>query len=161
MLFRSVDREVDLQRLRLWIVTARRVIARIALRLTVRRDAIREEQLHVIVESEAGESFEIATERDADHVGRQAIDARHRQRAAARLMAHAARRERGIYTYFPGGSPVPESAAVNVRNRSHAIRAEITVPAGVTAEGTLLAMGSALGGFTLQILDGQIGRAHV
>ncbi|MFM8237745.1 MAG: arylsulfatase [Actinomycetota bacterium] len=73
---------------------------------------------------------------------------------------HAQARDRGIYTYYPGGSAVPESAAVNVRNRSHAIRAEITVPDDTTAEGTLLAMGSALGGYTLQCFAGRLRYVH-
>jgi arylsulfatase len=64
---------------------------------------------------------------------------------------HAAR---SVYTYFPHGAPVPEDVAVNVRNRAHTIRAEIDVPAGVTANGTLLAIGSVLGGISFGIHNG-------
>ena len=31
-------------------------------------------------------------------------------------------------TYYPGGSPVPEPVAANVKNRSHAIEVDLTVP---------------------------------
>jgi arylsulfatase len=47
-----------------------------------------------------------------------------------------------------------------VRNRSHTITATITVPAGVAPEGTLLALGSVLGGFTLQMLEGRLRYVH-
>jgi arylsulfatase len=70
------------------------------------------------------------------------------------------RQERDTYAYFPGTAPVPEAVAVNVRNRSHTITATIDVPEGVTPEGTLLAMGSVLGGFTLQLLDGRPRYVH-
>jgi hypothetical protein len=70
------------------------------------------------------------------------------------------RQDRTAYVYYPNGAPVPESVAVNVRNRSHSITADITVPRGVVAEGTLLAMGSVLGGFTLQIVDGRPRYVH-
>jgi arylsulfatase len=70
------------------------------------------------------------------------------------------RQERESYVYFPGTAPVPEAVAVNVRNRSHRIRASITVADGVTPSGTLLAMGSVLGGFTLQLVDGRPRYVH-
>jgi arylsulfatase len=70
------------------------------------------------------------------------------------------RQARAQYVYYPNGAPVPESVAVNVRNRSHTITATITVPPGVTPEGTLLALGSVLGGFTLQLLDGHLRYVH-
>jgi arylsulfatase len=70
------------------------------------------------------------------------------------------RQERDAYVYFPGTAPVPEAVAVNVRNRSHAITASIIVPDGVTPNGTLLAMGSVLGGYTLQLLDGRPRYVH-
>jgi arylsulfatase len=70
------------------------------------------------------------------------------------------RQERDTYVYLPGTAPVPEAVAVNVRNRSHTITASITVPDGVTPNGTLLAMGSVLGGFTLQLVDGRPRYVH-
>ncbi|MGH3576968.1 MAG: arylsulfatase, partial [Mycobacterium sp.] len=57
-------------------------------------------------------------------------------------------------TYFPGGSPVPETVAANVKNRSHTIEVDLTVAAGEPAAGVLLAQGSVLGGFSLHLRDG-------
>ena len=70
------------------------------------------------------------------------------------------RQERDTYVYYPSGAPVPESVAVNVRNRSHTVTAFVTVPDGVVASGTLLALGSVLGGFTLQLVDGRLRYVH-
>ncbi len=64
------------------------------------------------------------------------------------------------YRYFPYGGPVPEDAAVNVRNRNHVITATIDVPDGVVPEGVLLALGSVLGGFTFYALDGRLRYVH-
>ena len=58
--------------------------------------------------------------------------------------------ERSSYEYRPGGSPVPEAAAVNVRNRSHRVTAFVVVPEG-GAEGVLLAQGSVLGGWSFHL----------
>jgi arylsulfatase len=55
--------------------------------------------------------------------------------------------ERGRYVYYPGMAAVPEAAAVNVRNRSHTITADVTIPPG-GADGVLLAQGSLLGGWS-------------
>jgi hypothetical protein len=63
------------------------------------------------------------------------------------------------YVYYPFAGPVPEEAAVNVRNRSHRITAEVEVPGG-GAEGILLAQGSALGGYALFVLDGRLYYVH-
>ena len=71
-----------------------------------------------------------------------------------------ARHERSSFVYYPNTSAVPETVAVNVRNRSHTITAEVDVPAGVTPSGTLLALGSVLGGFTLQLVDGHLRYVH-
>ena len=70
------------------------------------------------------------------------------------------RQVRDTYVYYPDGAPVPESVAVNVRNRSHTITAFVTVPDGVVPSGTLLALGSVLGGFTLQLVDGRLRYVH-
>ncbi len=70
------------------------------------------------------------------------------------------RHERSSFVYYPNTSPVPEEVAVNVRNRTHTITAEVDVPADVTPSGTLLAMGSVLGGFTLQLVDGHLRYVH-
>jgi arylsulfatase A-like enzyme len=57
-------------------------------------------------------------------------------------------------TYYPGASPVPESVAANVKNRSHAVEVDVTIPAGEPAEGVLLAQGSVLGGFSFHLRAG-------
>ena len=66
-----------------------------------------------------------------------------------------ARRERERFRYFQDGAQVPEPVAVNVRNRSHALIVDITVPDEITPEGTLLAIGSGLGGWSLQFRAGR------
>ncbi len=69
------------------------------------------------------------------------------------------RAPRERHRYFPGGAPVPEPVAANVRNRSHAIEVDLEVPEG-GGDGTLLALGSALGGFSLHVLDGRLRYVH-
>jgi arylsulfatase len=64
------------------------------------------------------------------------------------------------FRYFPGASQVPESVAVNVRNRSHALIVDVTIPADGPADGVLLALGSVLGGWSLHILDGRVRYVH-
>jgi arylsulfatase len=63
-------------------------------------------------------------------------------------------------TYFPGGSPVPETVAANVKNRSHTIEVDLTVAPGEPAEGVLLAQGSVLGGFSLHLRAGCLRYVH-
>jgi arylsulfatase A-like enzyme len=58
------------------------------------------------------------------------------------------------YVFWPGGAVVPESVAVNVRNRRHSITASIGVPDGVALDGVLLAMGTGLGGWSFQARGG-------
>ena len=70
------------------------------------------------------------------------------------------RAPRDSFRYFPGGAPVPESVAVNVRNRSHALIADIRIDDPARTDGVLLALGSALGGWSLHILDGRIRYVH-
>jgi arylsulfatase len=70
------------------------------------------------------------------------------------------RRPREQFRYFQGGAQVPEPVAVNVRNRSHALIVDIAVPGPSQADGVLLALGSALGGFSLHILDGKVRYVH-
>jgi arylsulfatase A-like enzyme len=67
---------------------------------------------------------------------------------------------RDHYVYYPGGAVVPESVAVNVRNRSHEVTAEIDVPDDVVPEGVLLAQGSALGGWTFYARRGSLHYVH-
>jgi hypothetical protein len=70
------------------------------------------------------------------------------------------RRPRDQFRYFQGGAQVPEPVAVNVRNRSHALIVDIAVPGPGQTDGVLLALGSALGGFSLHILDGKVRYVH-
>jgi len=64
---------------------------------------------------------------------------------------------RARYVYYPGQA-VPEMVAVNVRNRSHRIAAEVELAEG--DEGVLLAMGSLLGGFALYLKDRRLVYVH-
>jgi arylsulfatase A-like enzyme len=70
------------------------------------------------------------------------------------------RRDRTSFQYFAGGSQVPEAVAVNVRNRSHAMTVKVDVPDGVVPAGALLALGSALGGWSFHLLDGRLRYVH-
>ncbi|HVX21353.1 MAG TPA: arylsulfatase [Acidimicrobiales bacterium] len=67
-------------------------------------------------------------------------------------------RRRPSGRYFPGGAQVPEPVAVQVRNRSHALEVEVEV--GEPAEGVLLALGSALGGWSLHVVGGVVRYVH-
>ncbi len=68
--------------------------------------------------------------------------------------------ERTRYVYRPWVAPVPEPVAVNVRNRSHSIVADVEVPDGVVPSGVLLSLGSRLGGWTFYVLDGRLHYVH-
>ncbi|MGD0311896.1 MAG: arylsulfatase [Acidimicrobiales bacterium] len=63
-------------------------------------------------------------------------------------------------TYYPGTSPVPETVAANMKNRSHTIDVDVTIPTGRPGQGVLLAQGSALGGFSLHLWDGRLRYLH-
>ncbi len=73
---------------------------------------------------------------------------------------HDRRRAQDAYRYFQGGAPVPEWVAVDVRNRSHAIALDVDVPDGVVPDGTLLALGCALGGWSLHVHGGRLRYVH-
>ncbi|GGT09820.1 arylsulfatase AtsA [Streptomyces tanashiensis] len=62
---------------------------------------------------------------------------------------------RNRYVYRPGGSEVPESVAVNVRNRSYSIGALVDLP-GPGASGVLFAHGGRFGGHALYVKDGRL-----
>jgi arylsulfatase A-like enzyme len=57
---------------------------------------------------------------------------------------------RDKYAYFPGTGEVESSNAADVRNRSHAITAEVEIAQG-GAQGVLLAHGSSFGGYSFFI----------
>ncbi len=67
--------------------------------------------------------------------------------------------ERQRYVYLPGAAGVPEAAAVNVRNRTHRVRADVEVPDG-GAEGVLIAQGSGLGGWSFCMTEGRPAYVH-
>jgi arylsulfatase len=62
---------------------------------------------------------------------------------------------RNRYVYYDGLADVPESQAVNIRNRSYAIAALVDVP-GPGAQGVLFAHGSRFGGHALYVKDGRL-----
>ena len=62
---------------------------------------------------------------------------------------------RDQYEYYPGCAEVPESVAVNVRNRSYAIVADVTIDTK-EAGGVLFAHGCRFGGHALYIKDGKL-----
>ncbi len=67
--------------------------------------------------------------------------------------------DRDHYEYFADAASVPEVVAVNVRNRSHRITAEVEVPAS-GVEGVILAQGSGLGGWALYVVNGALRYVH-
>jgi arylsulfatase len=62
---------------------------------------------------------------------------------------------RSRYVYFPNAGEVPESQAVNTRNRSFSIGALVDIPAP-GAEGVLFAHGSRFGGHALYVRDNRL-----
>jgi arylsulfatase A-like enzyme len=62
----------------------------------------------------------------------------------------AAPRDR--YVYYPGAAEVPESAAVNIRNRSYTIAVEVDVESA-DASGVLFSHGARFGGHALYVAD--------
>lgn len=60
--------------------------------------------------------------------------------------------QRNFFVYYPNTAPVPEGVAVNIRNRSYTIAADVEIPDG-GAEGVLFTMGSRFGGHTFYIKD--------
>ena len=73
---------------------------------------------------------------------------------------HDHRRYQETYRYFQDGAPVPEWVAVDTRNRSHDITVTVDVPEGVVPDGTLLALGCSLGGWSLQVHEGKLRYLH-
>ncbi|MEM8861017.1 MAG: sulfatase-like hydrolase/transferase, partial [Chloroflexota bacterium] len=59
-----------------------------------------------------------------------------------------------LYTYYPSKTLIPENLAVNVRRRSHVISAEVDV--GANANGVILSLGGAHGGWAFFMLDGKL-----
>ena len=59
---------------------------------------------------------------------------------------------RDSFVYYPGGSPVPFTAAPKVYNRAFSITADVHIPDG-GAEGVLIAHGGRVGGYSLFVKD--------
>lgn len=118
--------------------------------------------------SECHDLSAVEPDRLADLVERWWTEARAHQvlpldnRPLAALLAPRPSRitERTRYRYYPGGAPVPEAVAVNVRNRSHTIAVDVELPDGVEPDGVLLAQGSVLGGWTLYVHEGTLRYEH-
>ena len=68
--------------------------------------------------------------------------------------------QRDQYVYRPFGAPVPQSVAVNVKNRSHRIAADVDIAEGAVPEGVLLATGSVLGGWSFHLDQGRLRYVH-
>jgi arylsulfatase len=66
---------------------------------------------------------------------------------------------RDRYVYYPDVAEVPESQAVNIRNRSYAIGALVDIP-GPGASGVLFAQGSRFGGHALYVKDERLHYAY-
>jgi arylsulfatase A-like enzyme len=62
---------------------------------------------------------------------------------------------RETYVYFPDSADVPEAAAVNIRNRSYTLVAELDIKSP-GAEGVIFSMGSRFGGHALYVKDGRL-----
>src|ERR1039457_6989302 len=62
---------------------------------------------------------------------------------------------RDRYAYFPGTAEVPETQAVNIRNRSYRIGALVDIPAPGPS-GVLFAHGSRFGGHALYVKDNRL-----
>ena len=62
---------------------------------------------------------------------------------------------RDRYVYRPGGAEIPESVALNLRNRSYSIGAQVDLP-GPGAQGVLFAHGSRFGGHALYVKDNRL-----
>ena len=62
---------------------------------------------------------------------------------------------RNRYVYYPDCAEVPESVAVNIRNRSYTVAVEVTIDTE-EASGVLFSHGSRFGGHSLYIKDGRL-----
>jgi arylsulfatase len=85
------------------------------------------------------------------------LDSRMQTRMSERKPTAAGDRDR--YVYYPGAAPQFEYTSVNLKNRSHAITAEVEIPAGGAA-GVLLCHGSWFAGYSLYVKDGRLHYVH-
>jgi len=66
---------------------------------------------------------------------------------------------RNRYVYYPDVADVPEQQAVNIRNRSYTIGAQVDIP-GPGAQGVIFAHGSWFGGHALYVKDNRLHYAY-
>src|SRR4029077_16074240 len=66
---------------------------------------------------------------------------------------------RDRYVYYPDAAEVPETAAVNVRNRSFSIAVEVDIESP-DASGVLCSHGAAFGGHALYVRDRKLKYAY-
>jgi arylsulfatase len=66
---------------------------------------------------------------------------------------------RNRYVYLPDTAEIPEAQAVNVRNRSYVVAAQVDLPAP-GAQGVLFAHGSRFGGHALYVKDNRLHYAY-
>lgn len=66
---------------------------------------------------------------------------------------------RNRFTYYPGGTVVPEEVAAQVINRSHSIAAEVVIPNG-GAEGVIVVQGGRFGGYSFYVKNNQLHYVH-
>ncbi len=132
-------------------------------------DEDRWELYHVDVDpTELDDLADQEPERLADMIKRWWIEARANQvlpldNRVLTAMVHPkpdSRNPRLTSTYYQGASPVPESVAANVKNRSHTIDVTVDIPDSGPVEGVLLAQGSVLGGYSLHLLDRRLRYVH-
>jgi arylsulfatase len=57
---------------------------------------------------------------------------------------------------FAGMGRLSESSVVNIKNKSHAVTAEIAVDGGGPAQGVIIAQGGSIGGWSLYAKDGRV-----
>jgi arylsulfatase A-like enzyme len=81
------------------------------------------------------------------------LDARSIGRALGRPRLSARRRR---FVYYPHGAPIEAAAAVNVKNRSHSITAQVLTG----GDGVLLSSGGRFGGYSLYVKDGFLSYAY-
>jgi arylsulfatase len=84
------------------------------------------------------------------------LDARSIGRALGRPRTGPSRKQ---FVYYPGGAPIEAVAAVNVKNRSHTITADVEIPQG-GAEGVLISDGGRFGGYSLYVMKGKLCYAY-
>lgn len=63
-------------------------------------------------------------------------------------------------TVFPGMIGMTENVFINLKNRSHSITAEVTIPEGDAASGVIISQAGRFGGWSLYVKDGKPAYAY-